>query len=453
MQRRLVLIELNEINFDIVQQYLDAGSDRFPALRRLMAGSRIRTTSEKKYELLEPWIQWPSVHTGKTFDEHGLFRLGDVVESRIPQFFDQLEDRGFTVGAISPMNAANRLRNPAYFIPDPWTATPSDASWWSRKVGAAVSQAVNDNSQARIHPLNVLYLLCGLIRFARPRNFLVFLRLALGSRKSPWRKALFLDLFLHDLHMRCMAVRRPDFSVLFLNGGAHIQHHYFLNSEPLRTPAGAPNPDWYVPAGADPVAEMLAVYDRIVGDCMALPGVEKIIATGLSQRPYDRVKFYYRLRDHAGFLAAIGISFRSATPRMTRDFLVEFADAQAAASAEHLLRAIVVKSGDTATPLFGEVDNRGASLFVTLTYPDEIAADTEIEAGGRRIRLAPHVVFVAIKNGMHQEDGFAFFSEGVAQFAPQDGAHVSALYRTVMDYFAGDQAAVPDLVQARSGVR
>jgi len=36
------------------------------------------TTSEKKYEELEPWIQWPTVRTGLTYQEHEIFRLGDV---------------------------------------------------------------------------------------------------------------------------------------------------------------------------------------------------------------------------------------------------------------------------------------------------------------------------------------------------------------------------------------
>lgn len=436
MRKALVLIGLNEINFEVVRRYIDSGMGNFPALRRLIGGCEVRTTCEKQYEHLEPWIQWPSVHSGMSFEEHGLFRLGDVVQSSVPQIFEQLEQQGWRVGAISPMNAANRLRRPAYFVPDPWTATPPDSSWWSRKLGAAVSQAVNDNARARIRPLSVLYLLCGLVRFARPKNYLTYLRLAFGLRKSPWRKAMSLDLFLHDLHMRRLKSRRPDFSVLFLNGGAHIQHHYFLNAAPLRDDTTVANPDWYVRAEADPVAEMLAVYDRIVADYLALEGVEVIVATGLSQRPYDRVKFYYRLKDHAGFLSKIGISFHSATPRMTRDFLVEFADPGSAAKAEQRLRSALVSSGGKEMPLFGEIDNRGASLFITLTYPDEINADTELELDGQRWKLAPHVVFVAIKNGMHQEEGFAYFSHGIARFAPENGAHVKLLHAAVMNYFA-----------------
>src|SRR5688500_16929517 len=135
-ERRLILIELNEINFDVAGKY--AATSRLPAFQKLLAGSSIRTTAESHYESLEPWIQWPSAHCGLTAAEHRIFRLGDIVHSRAPQVFEQLESQGLRVGAISAMNAANRLREPASFIPDPWTQTPSDGSWWSRVLTAAV---------------------------------------------------------------------------------------------------------------------------------------------------------------------------------------------------------------------------------------------------------------------------------------------------------------------------
>ena len=129
---RLVLFELNEVNFDIVGRYIEAKPESFPALRTLLAGARARTTAEKNYDELEPWIQWASVHTGLSYGEHGVYRLGDIVGSKSPQMFEQLEAQGLRLGCVSPMNAENRLQSPAYFIPDPWTKTAPDRAWWSR---------------------------------------------------------------------------------------------------------------------------------------------------------------------------------------------------------------------------------------------------------------------------------------------------------------------------------
>lgn len=433
MERRLILIELNEINFDVVEKYVNAEPQKYPAFRRLLTCRSIRTSSESRYELLEPWIQWVSVHTGLTFEQHQVFRLGDMAEKDIPQVFETLEEAGITVGGISPMNTANRLRQPAYFIPDPWIRTSTDGSWWSRALASAVSQAVNDNAQAKISVPSALRLLLGLLRFARPRNFMLYCWLALTARARPWRRALFLDLFLHDVHFRRAISHRPGFSAVFLNAGAHIQHHYFLNSRAIADTATLRNPAWYVSREEDPVGDMLVVYDRVVGDYLHRCGSDFILATGLSQRPYDRVKFYYRLRNHAEFLRMIGVDFREVMPRMTRDFLVTFSDAISAERAQARLAGLVESS--SSQRLFGEIDNRGNSLFVTLTYPDEITDLTEFQLNGEEVRLAPHVTFVAIKNGMHDGMGYAIFSEKVKELAPPEGAHVKELYWSILSYF------------------
>src|SRR3979409_1211562 len=90
--RRLIFIELNEINFDIVGAYL--ATKPLPAFRSLLSGYCVRTTAEQRYEFLEPWIQWPSVHTGLSAKEHSVFRLGDIVNSQVPQIFERLEKHG-----------------------------------------------------------------------------------------------------------------------------------------------------------------------------------------------------------------------------------------------------------------------------------------------------------------------------------------------------------------------
>jgi hypothetical protein len=433
MSKRLILLELNEINFDVVEKYVAADPAKFPALRDLLLGARIRTICEKHYHELEPWIQWVSVHTSKTYAEHGVFRLGDIVGSKAPQIFEQLEQSGYKVGAISAMNAENRLSYPAYFIPDPWTKTPTDSSWWSRSLWKAISQAVNDNAKARITVKSALQIALGILRFSPIRHYGKYLSLAALSRRKPWLKALVLDLLLHDFHWAMFNNKKPDFSVLFLNAGAHIQHHYFFNAGPIRKNSTNKNPTWYVAENEDPLADLLGLYDMIVGEYFTRSDTDVLLATGLAQKPYDRVKFYYRLNTHTDFLRGLGIPFKNVLPRMTRDFLIEFENVHDALAAQNLLEMIRVDDGDV--PLFGEIDNRGTSLFVTLTYANEVTASTNYCVGDRRLPLLPDVCFVAIKNGMHQEEGFAFFTPGIAAYAPADKSHVANLGIAVLDFF------------------
>ena len=146
----LNLIELNEINFEIVKQYYLETPEKFPGFSKLFKMTMLNTKSESVYENLEPWIQWVSVHTGKTFSEHKVFRLGDIIKSHHSQIFEKIESMGFNVGCVSPMNAANRLKKPAFFIPDPWTDTHPDDSWISKKLHLTLKQAVNDNAQQKV---------------------------------------------------------------------------------------------------------------------------------------------------------------------------------------------------------------------------------------------------------------------------------------------------------------
>lgn len=441
--KRLVLLELNEINFDLVKLYLSKFPGSFPGLEKLLACHNIYTTSEDNYEELEPWIQWASVHTGKSFAEHKLFRLGDMTGSKTPQIFERLEISGVSVGAISPMNAENRLKKAAYFIPDPWTKTPSDDSWWGRKLGLAVAQAVNDNAQSKITKKNALIILLGLIRFAKLKHYPTYLQLTCKSIGASWRRALVLDLFLHDLHISLFRNKKPQFSTIFLNAGAHIQHHYFHNSPFISQGSKFKNPDWYVSSKLDPFNEMLKVYDRIIEEYLVDRNYEVIVATGLSQSPYNRIKYYYRLKDHSSFLRKVGINFLEIQPRMTRDFLVIFASNDEAIKAQEILGNLRIAGKTDA--IFGEIENRGKELFITLTYPNEVLATETVTIGALSFSLLNDLAFVAIKNGMHQAKGFAFFTSKIAKFCPENSSHVKNLYFTVLNFFNPQENQSPDI--------
>ena len=49
--------------------------------------------------------------------------------------------------------------------------------------------------------------------------------------------------------------------------------------------------------------------------------------------------------------------------------------------------------------------------------------------------LFSEVSFVAIKNGMHQSKGYAFFTPGFAVYAPSENSHVKNLHTSIKDFF------------------
>ena len=437
----VILIELNEINFDLVKSYCDSGA-RLPTLTRLMEQGQRKSVSEEIYEHLEPWIQWPSVHTGKTYEEHQVFRLGDAINYQGTQIFEEIERRGYSVGNVSAMNAANRLDNPAFFIPDPWTNTPADDSFLSRALTEAISQTVNDNASGRITPRSLVNLVFGSLFLIPPTRYFWLVKKLFWALRKPWRRAMFLDLLLAEYFLGLVKRTKPEFSTLFLNAGAHIQHHYMLSS-PIFVGSKFQNPKWYVEEGADPLLEVYQQYDEIVSRLVSLQKTRYIIATGLSQKPYDKPVFYYRLKDHAAFLNLVGIVFRSVEPRMTRDFLLGFDDDSTRDVACRKLNALTIGG----VHLFGQLDLRPKEIFVTMDYPMEITEETLLdrnESFDVSFGLGEHVNFVAIKNGEHQGKGFVFIDPRLEGAEFEDGAHVAQLYDTILSVFPNrNKSATP----------
>jgi len=427
--KRLILIELNEINFDYVKEYIK--SNNLENFKAVIENGVVETTSEKEYEELEPWVQWVSAHTGKELAEHNIFRLGDVVNSDVDQVFEKVEAKGYKVGCISPMNASNKLVNPSYFIPDPWTLTKSDNSFWSKKLTEVIQQVVNDNAQSKVSLKSLFLLLAGILRFARFKNYLRYLKLALSVFKKPWSKAMFLDLFLHDVHWTLLKKIKPNFSTLFINAGAHIQHHYLFNAKPYDNRDKVKNPDWYISPNEDPLLDLLKLYDNIIGEYLA-SDYDVIIATGLTQIPFTHEKYYWRIKNHSEFLSKLNINFKSVAPRMTRDFLIEFSSEQDALIAEQLLSKMKSVSDDVF--LFEEIDNRKTSLFVTLTYPNKLNNAFVVSSEGNKFDIKDDLAFVAIKNGMHSPKGYLYLKGDFNQELLQE-THVKVIHNLIDDYF------------------
>jgi hypothetical protein len=395
-------LELNEVNFEFIDAYVRRG--RLPTFASLIERfGYSQTRSEQEYENLEPWIQWVTAHTGKTLAEHGVFRLGDIDRlNGVEQIWERLErENSIRVGAVAPMNARNEISE-GFFIPDPWTATPSSGPTILRKLSAAIGRIVNANAAGGLSASDAFWMAIGALANARLGNYPEYLRLVVGSLRRRWLRAIFLDLLLADTFASQVKRTRPGFASLFLNGAAHIQHHYLFSSPVYEGPHK--NPHWYLPDGDDPLLAVYELYDRVVKRVLEdFPDHRVMIATGLHQDPHDEVTFYWRLREHARFLQRAGIPYRDVLPRMSRDFLVVCDGDAQAVEAEHKLVAITDMAG---VPIF-EVDNRGSDLFVMLTYPKEITGPFTIRtADGVVDRFESEVVFVALKNGKHNGIGY-----------------------------------------------
>ena len=230
MKNKTILLGLNELNFDYIKLYINLGL--LPNFKKIFEiQPPIETISENEYKLLEPWVQWVTIHSGKSFKEHNIFRLGDIINNpQLSQIFEELEAEGCSVGAVSPFNAENRLKNPLFFVPDPWTKTNPSGNWIVNALYQAVHQSVNDNAKSKLKIKSMISLGIGLLLYVPISRWFHYVKTVLRS-KIPGAKAVVLDSLLADVHLTLWKKHKPDFSNLFLNSGAHIQHHYLFNSK------------------------------------------------------------------------------------------------------------------------------------------------------------------------------------------------------------------------------
>lgn len=404
MQKKVILLGLNEINFDFIEAYIAKGY--LPNFKTLFEkNGYIQTTSENEYKLLEPWIQWVTIHTGKTYAEHKIFRLGDIIgRNDLEQLWEIAEKKSLSVAAVSPFNAENRLKKSSFFVSDPWTNTTPSGSSLLKKLSRTVSSAVNENANNSVGMGAAVTLLRSLMSFVPARKYFKYLKLVSTVFSQKGMKAVFLDVFLGDAFLTLWKKHTPDFSSLFLNAGAHIQHHYMFNSKVYE--GNIKNPDWYCPQNQDPLLNVLKYYDIFLGELLNLDA-RIFIATGLHQNPHEHLTYYWRLKKHDEFLKTIGLDFfKEAMPRMSRDFLITFNNEQDAIKGAHILESITATNDNA--PIF-EVDNRGDSLFVELVYDKEIKDGFKISVGETKstMNFFNMISFVAIKNGEH--DGIGYF--------------------------------------------
>ena len=430
MKNKLIFIGLNELNFEYIKHYISQG--KLSTFKKLFSEyGYSETTSEDEYKLLEPWIQWASIHTGKMYDEHKIFRLGDIVERKdLTQIFEEVEGKGYSVAAVSPFNADNRLKNPKFFVPDPWTNTKASGNNLLIKMSNAVSQAVNDNAHGKLQPSSAFSLGMGLLKYAGIKKLSSYIRLLPQLKSKVGTKALILDKLLGDVFIKEWKKQKPDFSWLFLNSGAHFQHHYMFNSSAYAGDQN--NPDWYCPKDQDPLLRILEVYDSILKEIIAFKNVRLMLATGLHQKPHPHMTFYWRLKEHADFLKKIGCNnYTEVLPRMSRDFLVTFDSEAGAKEAEALLKGFM--SVKDQIDIF-TIDNRGKSLFVELTYSNDIQDNFEISNGDISIQdFKPYIAFVAIKNGEH--DGIGYFIDSETKAKEGEQIRVADVYDKIKSNF------------------
>lgn len=402
---KVIFVQLNEINFEVVNEYIKIGYDLDYFEKILKNG--IDTFEDEVYENLEPWIQWFSIFNGKSYKNHKVFRLGDGLKFSGDNLYSDIRNNlKKKCGAVCPMNISSKEIDFDFFIPDPWSCEKIKGDLSLKFINESIKQGVNDNSGMGLNLLNKIKLIIGLLlnlNIKDLKNLFVFFK---NIKRFNFRKALFLDYILVLLQKSLTRKYKTEFTSIFLNGGAHIQHHYFLNSKVIKNKYTLRNPSWYMEDKIDPIVEMLIFYNKILKS-YEKDGYEIILMTGLQQIPYTSVNYYYRLINHKNFFNFLGIKIKNILTRMTRDFEILFENNN---DRDYCAAKICKITDIDGIKIFDDIELRNNSIFTSLTYNKEITESKIFIYEEKTFNLFYYVNFVAIKNGKHHKNGKIYIS-------------------------------------------
>jgi hypothetical protein len=396
----MLLLEINEFNPELMAKAAkELNADN---LRWLLALQRSETTTDDKAERfgLDPWVQWVSIHTGKTSDQHGVKHLGDVPQLQHEQIWETLSKKGLRCGVWGAMNASRgSAKNCEFFFPDPWTF--SEMAYPAELNNLLMFPRYFSKNYGDLDKVVCARELAKLLWFClNPRIALQLLPLAPRLISSVIKNGLheYLLFVLFDLVNAKLFVHyykrtRPDFAILFMNSLAHLQHHKWTSQDYL----------------SEEMRVAFAVFDEVLGTIRNGLAEEEslVVANAFTQFcSYDQNEFLYRQINPHDFLVVAGITFVRVEQAMTNDGHVFFESAESANQAAKTLEAATVNG----KPAFHvELDHRTPTkIFFQVIVWEPLPSDAILEINNKTIKFFEQFEVITQRSGSHLQEGHAF---------------------------------------------
>lgn len=270
MNRKIILFELNEVPWRIMERFCEWRPDSH--LSKVLPVSRCYRTCAEDGGKLSPWITWPSLHRGVAKEKHTITNFGQElseIDAVYPPIWKILKRHGIPTGVCGSLHSwplPEDAEDYAFFIPDTFAAgneafPPSIGSFQEfnrRMVDASprnVSTGIPWKSAFRVlantHGLGF-----------RPGTLASIGSHLLSERTSKWKKTRrrsFQAVLAFDIFMKLLRSTSPPpaFTTFFTNHVASAMHRYWA----------ATFPDDYDDFGYD--ADWVETYRHEIGWTMA----------------------------------------------------------------------------------------------------------------------------------------------------------------------------------------
>ncbi len=354
MQRKLILFELNEVPYRIVEEFAlwRPKSCLAGLLRRCQ---QFETHAEDRGHL-SPWVTWPTLHRGIADDRHGITSFGQDLSElnrQYPPVWSILARQGVSTGVFGSLHSypppddleGDALKNYAFYVPDTFAAGsecfPKKLSPF-QEFNLAMAGASGRNVDRRVHWRGALRMLASLPDLGlRADTMLRMGGQLVAERVQPWRRTRRRTcqvVLAFDIFMKQLQRTRPAFATFFTNHVASSMHRYWAAAFPGDYDEFHVTDEW-VRTYRNEIDFTMCAFDRFLGRLMRFTQRHRdyrlIIASSMGQAATVARHFETQLyiTELPKFMAALGViqSDWSQRPAMAPDTSVVVAEHQAAA--------------------------------------------------------------------------------------------------------------------------
>jgi hypothetical protein len=428
---RVLMVELNEITWDLIDPLIEQGKlPTFARLKREAAWAAPMSVDLPPQ--MDPWITWTTVYTGRPQQDHNVFFLQQPPDTiKAPRIWEICHEQGLSVGVYGSLCSWPPQCVKGFYVPD--TFAPDSATYpealrpiqdlnltYTRSVRLPVDEGC---LRAKLRLVSRLVAL-GLSAKTAARIVHQLTR----ERWNPevrWQRVALQPLVNYDFFRRLYYKHQPAFASFHSNHVAHYMHTYWKAMQPDAFPQATSPDEMRVFGGAIEYGYRIA--DELLEGMLKLIDRETVlvVASSLGQKPYvsalKKGKIIGQVRSLDGLLEILGVVGRARSLATMSDQFNIYADSPETSKliVEALRSAYIDVPG---RPMFC-VETLGHDITVTLNPDDEISEQSRgyfpHRGEGNSYRYLDLVHRTGtIKSGCHDPKGMLFlYGSGIPRGA------------------------------------
>ena len=359
--RKIILFELNEVPFRVLDYY----ADKYPTshIAKILEYSKQYETKTTDEGHLHPWTTWPTLHRGITNKSHGIKDLGEDLEKidkSYPTIWQILVQNTVSVGVFSSLHTYPlpfNIDKYKYYVPDPFAAgfeTKPKKIEPFQAFNLMMSRASARNVSRKIQIGSGTVLLTTLLRSGVSiQTFYALAKQLVKERTQPWmttRRRTYQSSIAFDIFFDLLKKENPQFTTFFSNNVASTMHRYWAATFPEDYAENLLDEQWHDRYAHEidfALGELDQMMKKLLNFIESNPNYKLIIASSMGQAATKMINLETELtlKSMESFMDALGFKKEDweALPAMHPQYNLKVQTPQVAKDFEKTLRKLKIQ--------------------------------------------------------------------------------------------------------------